>query len=275
MKNIREQEVFMEYPEPFIRLQNSQKSVNMPYLHFHEGYEIYIMLDGAVNYLLPYDTYELTSGTFLLINPFTIHKKITKTDAYTTVLINFNINNIKTYFTESAIKQILNPFSSIPYGKIDNQALQKVLNLARKLKKCKDKSMTAIYIAEILHILEKSTPLKSTHPRAESTLDNRIYEYVANNLDKKISLDILSNELFISKQALISGFKKSFGTSPMHFVNRVKMNFAHSMLQYPEFTVKRICRYCGYKNLSYFSKVFKDVFGMTPSEYRRSVIKYE
>ncbi|MBE7050943.1 MAG: helix-turn-helix domain-containing protein [Ruminococcaceae bacterium] len=275
MKNIKEQMVFMEYPEPFIRLQKSEKSVNMPYLHFHEGHEIYIMIEGAVNYILPDDTYELNSGTFILINPFTIHKKVTKTDVYTTFLINFNSNILKKYFTDEALKKILNPFSTLPYGKLSEQAIQKILKLASRLEKTKDKVMIAMSIAEILHLLDKSEPLRSTHPDAEETLDKSVYEYVANNLDKRITLDTLASELYISKQALTSQFQKNYGTSPIYFVNRVKMNFAHSMLLYPEFSIERISKYCGFNSLSYFSKVFKDVFGQTPSEYRRSALNNE
>ncbi len=273
MKNIKEQMVFMEYPEPFIRIQKNEKSVNMPYLHFHEGYEIYIMFEGCVNYILPDDTYEITDATFILINPFTIHKKLTKTDSYTTFLINFNANILKKYFTEEAIKKILSPFSKIPYGKLDALSASKIFKIAQRLEKTKDKVMIAMSVAEILHLLEKSEPLKSTHPHLEETLDKTVYEYVANNLDQKITLDILASELYISKQALISQFQKKFGTSPIYFVNRVKMNFAHSMLLYPEFSIERISKYCGFNSLSYFSKVFKDVFGETPSQYRRRALK--
>lgn len=272
MKNIKEQKVFMEYPEPFIRLQKRENSVNMPYLHFHEGYEIYVMIDGEVNYILPDDTYELSSGTFILINPFTIHKKMSKTDVYTTFLINFNPNILKKYFTDEALKKILSPFSSIPYGRLGSAALEKICRLAQRIEKTKDKVMIAMSIAEILHLLEKSEPLKSTHPHTEETLDNAVYEYVANNLDKKITLDTLSAELYMSKQALLSQFQKNYGTSPMYFANRVKMNFAHSMLLYPEFSIERISKYCGFNSLSYFSKVFKDVFGETPSEYRERTL---
>lgn len=263
----------MEYPEPFIRLQKEEKSVNMPYMHFHEGYEIYIMIDGAVNYIMPDDTYELSSGTFILINPFTIHKKVTKSDTYTTFLINFNVNILKKYFTEEALKKILTPFSVIPYGKLSERSVQKIMKLAQRLARTKDKVMIAMSIAEILHLLKKSEALKSTHTELEETLDKTVYEYVANNLDKKITLDLLASELYISKQALISQFQKNFGTSPIYFVNRVKMNFAHSMLLYPEFSIERISKYCGFNSLSYFSKVFKDVFGETPSQYRRSALK--
>ena len=273
MKNIKEQGVFMEYPEPFIRLQRQEKSVNMPFLHFHDGYEIYIMIDGKVNYILPEDTYELPSATFLLIKPFTVHKKVTKSDEYTTFLINFNANIIKKYFTEKAIKQILKPFSTIPYGKLSAHTTEKIVSVAKKLEKTRDKTLIAMSIAEILHILDKSEPLKSTHPPKEDSLDNLVYEYVANNLDKKITLDNLANALYISKQTLISHFRKYYNTSPMFFAKRVKMNFARSMLLYPEFTIERICEYCGFNNSSYFSKVFRDIFGQTPSEYRRSVLK--
>lgn len=269
MKNIKEQGVFMEYPDPFIRLQKSQKSVNMPYLHFHEGYEVYIMLEGNVSYILPDNSYELSNNTFILINPFTIHKKTTNSNAYTTFLINFNLNNLKKYFTDEAIELILRPFSKIPYGKISDENRNRIMKIAKKLEKSKDEEKNICYIAEILHILEKSEQLRSTHPLIENTLDNKVYEYVANNLDKKITLDTLAGELYISKQTLISSFRKNYGTSPMLFVNQVKMNFAHSMLLYPEFTVETISKYCGFKNLSYFSKSFKSIFGQTPSEYRR------
>lgn len=273
MKDIKEQKVYMKYPRPVVRLQENEKAVNMPYMHFHDGYEIYIMLSGEVDYILTDDTLSLPPQSFLLINPFTIHKKITKTDKCTTFRVNFSEDIIRKHFTPEAADKILSPFKTIPYGKFDMNICKRLYNVSRSLSCNMESVEIAMGIAEILHLLSMSKPMKSTHPHTENFLDNALYTYVANNLDKEITLDTLSANLYISKKTLITNFKKDFGVSPIHFVNKVKMNFAHSMLMYPEFSVERISKYCGFKKLSYFSKVFKNVFGETPTECRRRALK--
>ena len=273
MKSMVEKQVYMKYPEPFVRFQENTRSVNMPYLHFHEGYEIYIMIKGKVDYLLPDDAYTLEDATFILINPYVIHKKNAMADMYTTFLINFPPTILKKYFTPDAVQDILSPFGTIPYGRLDAASLKSIVNIAKKTASTKDEATIAIAIAEVLDIISKGSPMKSTHPSTQDCLDKTVYEYVANNLGKKITLDTLSADLFMSKQALTSAFRKTLGTSPMYFVNHVKMNFAHSMLLYPEFSIDAIGKYCGFKSMSYFSKLFKQIFGITPSQCRKNALK--
>lgn len=275
MKTIRENKVFMEYPEPFIRLQKDTKSVNMPYLHFHDGYEIYIMIKGKVDYILADDTFELSDACFILINPFVIHKKISNTEKYSTFLVNFNLNTLKECFTDEAIKNILQPFIQLPYGTLSADQIKSISRIAQYMCNTESQVDIALGIAELLNIVSHASPLKSTHPVIEGALDDAVYKYTANNLDKKITLDELSAQLYMSKQSLTGVFRKSYSTSPIYFVKQVKMNFARSMLQYPEFSVDTICKYCGFNSVSYFSKTFKTIFGQTPSEYRRSILKNE
>lgn len=273
MKSISEKNVYMKYPEPFVRFQENTRSVNMPYLHFHDGYEIYVMIEGNVDYILSDDSYTLSDATFILINPYVIHKKNATTDVYTTFLINFPGEILKKFFTAETVKDILSPFNTIPYGKLDKKALDNIINIAKKNADSKDEAAIAIAIAEVLDIISEAAPIKRNQHRTQDSLDKTVYEYVANNLGEKITLDTLSADIYVSKQALTSAFKKTLGTSPMYFVNHVKMNFARSMLIYPEFSVEEIGKFCGFKNTSYFSKLFKQIFGITPSQCRKNALE--
>lgn len=270
MKSIRESLVFVEYPEMFIRFQRDEKSVNMPHLHFHDGYEIYIMLSGKADYILSDEHYPLTDGTFMLVKPLEIHKKNACTEKYTTFLLNFNKKSFSEFFTEEALKTILAPFETHRFGSIPPALTDKIVRICKSIVSFRKKNeIVAIYTAELLSLLSKCTCINHSDENSDEAFDKKIYEYVSHNLEKRITLDKLSNALLVSKQSLMTVFKRDFGVSPIFFVNRVKMNFARSMLLYPEFDINTISKYCGYKNQSYFSKVFKSVFGLTPNEFRR------
>ncbi len=274
MKTIRENSVYMEYPQIFLRFQEGIESVSMPHLHYHDGYEIYIMLDGEANYILSDKTFSLYSNTFILVNPYVIHKKIAISKSYTTILVNFNNKMLERYFAPQAIKNILKPYTDNIFGALSPRDVHKILALKNPLLKVKkNEEASMMYLAEMLSVLANCTPLTNMYVEQSTSLDKKIYEYVADNLEKKITLDILSKEFLMSKQSLISTFKKNFGTSPIYFVNHVKMNFARSMLQHPEFDIKTISQYCGYKSQSYFTKVYKEVFGVKPLNYRKEFEK--
>lgn len=105
MKNIKEQMVFMGYPKPFVRLQKSEKSVNMPYLHFHEGYEIYIMVDdGIVEIYSNGKKAVLKKGNVCVIPSFTPHRTSYHSAAVRHIV--FDSSYIEKYISNESIKKL-------------------------------------------------------------------------------------------------------------------------------------------------------------------------
>ncbi|WP_168119793.1 helix-turn-helix domain-containing protein [Paenibacillus sp. HB172176] len=93
-------------------------------------------------------------------------------------------------------------------------------------------------------------------------------QYVAMHLDKKITLEEVSERLFMNPSYFSRLFKKETGETFIEYVTRMKMHRAKELLDRTTTPVGKICETLGYDNQSYFIKLFKSFTGATPVEYR-------
>jgi len=92
-------------------------------------------------------------------------------------------------------------------------------------------------------------------------------KYVLENIDAQISLQILSKKLFISSSYLSLLFKEKTGMNLIDYITFAKMERAKLLLK--DFSLKNyeIAEKLGF-SIEYFSKLFKKIFGITPTKYR-------
>lgn len=115
---------------------------------------------------------------------------------------------------------------------------------------------------------------ESWHPEERQTPDlkreniNLIKQYLDEHYDEKITLDDLTERFFISKYYLTRVFRKQFGTSISHYLLSIRITKAKQMLRFTDETVENIGYKCGLGAPHYFSRTFKQVEGISPSEYR-------
>jgi two-component system, response regulator YesN len=93
-------------------------------------------------------------------------------------------------------------------------------------------------------------------------------KYVSINLEKKITLDEVANQLYLNSSYFSRLFKKEVGETFVEYVTKAKMNRAKELLEQTIDPVGKICERLGYDNQSYFIKVFKSYVGVTPIEFR-------
>lgn len=67
-------------------------------------------------------------------------------------------------------------------------------------------------------------------------------------------------------------FKNHFDITPNKYITNLKMTYAKKLLQTGYLSISQISEMCGFKDIYYFSKVFKKETGYTPSEYKHSDI---
>lgn len=115
---------------------------------------------------------------------------------------------------------------------------------------------------------------ESWHPEERQTPDlkreniNLIKHYLDEHYDEKITLDDLAERFFISKYYLTRVFRKQFGISISHYLLSIRITKAKQMLRFTDETVENIGYKCGLGAPHYFSRTFKQVEGVSPSEYR-------
>ena len=93
--------------------------------------------------------------------------------------------------------------------------------------------------------------------------------YFNANLEKALNLDMLAEKFHISKQWLISQFKKYTNNTPMEYLNVLRIQHGKRLLANSNFTVSEIAEQCGFENVHYFSNSFKKRTNVSPIQYRK------
>lgn len=94
-------------------------------------------------------------------------------------------------------------------------------------------------------------------------------EFVHLFFAQDVSLGNIARAAGISVSRLCHLFKEQTGLTVVEYLTDVRMENAKKLLLRTEKSVSEVCREVGYKNQSYFSKVFKELFSVAPSEFRK------
>jgi AraC family transcriptional regulator of arabinose operon len=114
-----------------------------------------------------------------------------------------------------------------------------------------------------LHTTERNAAVLATSNRFAHTL-----HYIKENIAEKISVDDLSAQAYMSKPNFYRAFKQEFGLSPIDYIIKERMRLAKRCLRNPTLSITEICFKAGFSNLAYFTRMFRQLEGMTPTDYR-------
>ncbi len=99
-------------------------------------------------------------------------------------------------------------------------------------------------------------------------------EYIKNNYASSITVDELASNVNMSASNFHSVFKKQSGTSPIAYVNGFRLSLASELLVQTYLPIAQIAADVGIPDSLYFSKLFRKIYGMTPTQYRRERQRY-
>ncbi len=99
----------------------------------------------------------------------------------------------------------------------------------------------------------------------------RVIDHIEKNISTSINVEALSAESNLSVSQFRKRFGKLFGISPNEFILRTRLQRAARLLANSDDALIKIALDCGFCDQSYFTKRFRDFFGVTPRRYRRVV----
>ncbi|MFD1955410.1 response regulator [Paenibacillus thailandensis] len=106
-------------------------------------------------------------------------------------------------------------------------------------------------------------------PFKNGKLMNLMIAYIRDNLHRNLTLKEIADRFSFSPNYLGVMFKEETGTNFSEFVTAARMEKAGQLLQNPAVKIYEVAEQVGYRYLPYFSRQFKETFGMTPAQYRR------
>ena len=115
--------------------------------------------------------------------------------------------------------------------------------------------------------METAKTRKCTKTQAE--LAEQASIYMLEHLDKKITINEISEKMHVSQTQLKNSFRNYYGESVYKYIRSRKMKLAADQLAEGQFSVMEIAGMFGYENCSKFAAAFRGEYGVSPSSYRK------
>lgn len=114
--------------------------------------------------------------------------------------------------------------------------------------------------------------MNSRHPvgNPHQTYVSNALRYIQYNYANDIGVSDIARYVGISRSQLYRAFLQDFGVSPHNYLQTYRINEACGLLHDPAFSVAEVAGSVGFNDPLYFSRVFKSIKGITPSEYQRN-----
>lgn len=97
----------------------------------------------------------------------------------------------------------------------------------------------------------------------------RVKAYLDEHYGEKLSLESVAREFYVDKFYLARLFKEQYGNTLVAYLQQVRITHAKHQLRFTQKSIEEIGLECGIGELSYFSRVFKKLEGVSPSAYRK------
>lgn len=109
-------------------------------------------------------------------------------------------------------------------------------------------------------------------PHASNTDTYRIrlmMDYIKKNFRNRVTLADIASSVGIGERECQRCFERNLQTTPMQYVNELRISHAKRLLLETTEAVSVICEKCGFNDQSYFTKVFRSCVGVSPLKYRQ------
>ena len=123
--------------------------------------------------------------------------------------------------------------------------------------------------SSVLEIFQQVFPSPYQSNPTISRIPEMIKNYIDTHITEKITLDDISNNLYISKSHIERVFKKEYGQTPLAYCANQKIILVASMLVTTDYSLSHIAQQLGFTDVKYMSKAFKKVKGKTPMQYKK------
>ncbi|MGE8533394.1 AraC family transcriptional regulator [Chryseobacterium sp.] len=98
-----------------------------------------------------------------------------------------------------------------------------------------------------------------------------VVDYIKRNLHQKLSIDSIAKLAYVSKSNFFKMFKDELGTSPNDFILQERITRAKELLA-SQISIKETAFQTGFSDTNYFTRVFKQLEGVTPKSYQDRMV---
>ncbi len=251
----------------------------------HDFWEIVYVDKGEVNANTGSGYYHLNQGNILIHSPNEYHcLESTATKAPNLFIVTFHCDSEDmNYFDRHKLFNLTNREQAI-LAKLMREGKRAFhMNTAplcrNEQAEYGSEQLFKVYLIELLLTMIRNAELDrgqislipTTKENQTEHLVRRVIHYLEQHLSEKLTLDQICTQMNIGKTQLNIMFKRATGLGVMAYSNRLKIERAKKLIREEAYNLSEISNLLGYNSIHYFSRQFKQMEGMAPSEYAKTM----
>lgn len=238
-------------------------------LHVHDGYELFLFLQGEVEYFVEGRHYPMLPHNILLMQPGEAHRPIPQSCApYERVVFEFDAAALHGIDPE---KRLLAPFRHPPgqqnYYPPETIAPELIHTFLEQLERARNNEYETQLVAHTflpLFLLELQNQPAQRHEKPAG-LAARVTDYINRHLSESWTLDDLSAHVFVSKTYLNKKFKEATGATVWQYVIVKRLQLARQRILAGT-PIRTVFEQSGFNDYATFFKRYRERFGLSPRE---------
>ncbi|WP_274652894.1 AraC family transcriptional regulator [Paenibacillus humicola] len=274
------------YHEFFLHYAYRRKSTGTDWykgtFHAHQGLEIMIIHEGKGRFIVDQKSYEVIPGMLCVFQPYQLHHiqlEMTEETPFVRSIIQFEPLLYDAYFEKwpslfAFYKGLLTSKLQSPclYNLDEADQFHSVFQIWENRKQTNVEEFSLFLVAffyQLKSVWERyQRQVEISAIRTPSQVE-RILAWLEARYTEPLSLNKMAIELHLSPYHISHRFKEWVGMTLSDYLNERRLQESVKLLTTTNHTVAQIGESIGLENCSYFCKIFKKKFGLSPHQYRK------
>lgn len=246
-------------------------------VHKHLFYEIFYILEGSITHVLNGEVRTLHAGDMVFLNLDDVHyflREEGNTCKHRDIIMHMDFfDSLSTFLGE----EFKNAYHNNLLPKVLSLSLEQMENYEHRITNAiltssmkseyRLASTRALCISLLNHLVEERIRHNDAYyPMWFRELLGRFHmnEYL------RVGLDDILKPFHFNKSYLCRRFHQYTGCTMTEYLNQIRLQQAAFQLQYTDNTILSVCNNVGFSSVSYFNKLFKQAYGVSPKFFRKN-----
>ena len=271
-------------------------------LHWHDEVEFTWIEDGSIDYDINFETFRVQKDDLLLISPHTLHSAhALKEEEMISESLVFHLDMLGYQTPDACTIKYISPllkgkYRFIPVIRAGAPGHEELLQCFREmLTGVEDKNHSPLlcrevtpgenrkregnelYMKELLFrffrlLYQNGYVVKNENSATDSELERKlktVLTYIREHYTEAMTIEDLAEVCHFSQAHFMSFFKKFAGMTCVEYINHYRLSRVAASLAQSDQPVMEAALENGFHNISYFNKLFRKEFGVTPKQYRK------
>lgn len=234
--------------------------------HIHSVYEFYFLCNGEIEYFTENGYVTVKKGDLVIIPPNTIHKSIPKSTPSRQRILFY----IKKNFLESFGEDILMPHIGVYH--LNEKEKNILYDIFEEYNNDRNESFIKANLCILaIQLSRKEHSVSYENKNSINERIEKIIKYINANYAMEITLEETAKIFFMNTSYLSRIFKEKTGVKFTEYLNKYRIKKSIELLSNTDLSVTEISAKTGFNSSNHYCKVFKQVMGTSPLNYRKNL----